>query len=479
MGSYKGIHCYAVTGTACITVSQHGYHTDTTWIQVVEVVSGDRAQRRSLGMFNQSSKQLGNYRLLSLIGKGGFAEVYLGEHVYLKTRAAIKVMRVQLTERDVEDFLTEARTIAHLSHSHIVNVLDCGVEHDTPFLVMKYAPHGTLRQRHPKGTLVPLATVVPYVMQIADALQFAHTKKIIHRDVKPENMLLGEEDDVLLSDFGTATIVQNTLTQSPQMMAGTSYYTAPEQLKGKDCFASDQYALAMVLFEWLSGKRPFRGSFGEVMSQHVLAQLPHLQDFTLDIPPAVDDVIQIALHKEPTDRFSSIQAFANAFFQASNSNGQIPHPISISTERLPDEPSEENTFLLTPSNKALITPKFDEDDVLDQTPVTKNLLLPNSAADDLPTIIIPADGKNVTLVTASSTGEVALAAPTTGPNTVFPKLTSATTNPITPMPAAPITNPIAPVTTTPPGKRRMTRRVALASAAAAVVAAAGGLTWLE
>ncbi len=128
-------------------------------------------------MSDRIGQQLGNYRLMSLIGKGGFADVYLGGHVYLTTRAAIKVMRMQMAEQDVKDFLTEARTVAFLSHPHIVNVLECGVEHDTPFLVMKYAAHGTLRQRHPKGTQVPLATLVPYVAQIAEALQYAHTKK--------------------------------------------------------------------------------------------------------------------------------------------------------------------------------------------------------------------------------------------------------------------------------------------------------------
>lgn len=283
-------------------------------------------------------------------------------------------MSVQLTEQDVQDFLTEARTIAHLSHPHIVNVLECGVEQDTPFLVMKYAAHGTLRQRHPKWTQVPLATVVPYVMQIAEALHYAHTKRIIHRDVKPENMLLGEDDDVLLSDFGTATIAQNTMTHDPQAMAGTIYYTAPEQLKGRATYASDQYSLAMVAFEWLSGKRPFRGSFAEVMSQHVLAAPPHLLDFAPAIPPAVDDVIQIALQKEPKDRFANIQAFATAFFQASNGKeAAITHPIpvlSTATEVLPDEWPEESTFLLTPSHKPIITPRFDEDDELDLTPAT-------------------------------------------------------------------------------------------------------------
>src|SRR5437899_2106536 len=119
-------------------------------------------------------EQLGNYRIIKLIGRGGFAEVYLGEHVHLNTQAAIKVLHAQLASDDAEKFRTEARTIARLVHPHIVRVLDYGIEDNTPFLVMDYASNGTLRQRHPKGVSLPLATIVNYIRQVADALQYAH-----------------------------------------------------------------------------------------------------------------------------------------------------------------------------------------------------------------------------------------------------------------------------------------------------------------
>src|SRR5207248_9667386 len=113
-------------------------------------------------------------------------------------------------------FLHEARAIAHLRHPHIVQVLDFGIERTTPFLVMDYAPNGNLRQHYPKGTLIPLDAVVSYVTQIAEALQYAHQEKLIHRDIKPENLLLGRNNEVLLSDFGIAIIIQSSSHQQVQ-----------------------------------------------------------------------------------------------------------------------------------------------------------------------------------------------------------------------------------------------------------------------
>src|SRR5216684_3274829 len=132
-------------------------------------------------MAEHVGQHLGNYRLIQLLGQGNFASVYLGEHIHLHTQAAVKVLHGQLAGHDVEGFLSEARTLARLRHPHIVQVLDFAVEGTTPFLVLDYAPGGTLRKRHPKGTQLPLDTVVTYVMQVAEALQYAHQEKLIHR----------------------------------------------------------------------------------------------------------------------------------------------------------------------------------------------------------------------------------------------------------------------------------------------------------
>ena len=263
-------------------------------------------------------QQLGNYRLRRLLGQGSFADVYLGEHIHLGTQAAIKVLQVRLVENNVQSFLTEARTIAHLIHPYIIRVLDFGVHHNTPFLVMDYAPKGTFRQRFLRlGKPLPPAPLVSYMRQTAAALQYAHDHKLIHRDVKPENMLMGPNDEVLLSDFGFAVTAQSSSSHSlSEKAAGTASYMAPEQLQRKPRPASDQYALGVIAYEWLCGSRPFEGSFLEIASQQVLAQPPFLHDKVPTIAREIEDVVMTALAKDPHKRFANVRDFALALEEA-------------------------------------------------------------------------------------------------------------------------------------------------------------------
>ena len=279
-----------------------------------------------------TGKQLGNYRLIRLLGQGGFADVYLGEHIHLTTNAAIKVLRIRLSDENVNAFKAEAQTIARLEHPHIVRVLDFGVENGTPFLVMSYAPNGTLRRFHPRGTVLPLATVVPYVKQVAGALQYAHNQNLIHRDVKPENMLLSRNNDVLLSDFGLAVVKQSSRYSGAQDVSGTAVYMAPEQLQGRPGPASDQYALAVVVYEWLTGTPPFDGSFAELCAQHLTTMPTSIRTKNPTITPDVEHVLFMALAKDPRQRFGSVEAFARALGQANEPTYRIsegPQPVSV------------------------------------------------------------------------------------------------------------------------------------------------------
>ncbi len=303
-------------------------------------------------MTEEVVQQLGNYRLTDLLGQGGFAKVYLGEHIYLQMKAAVKVLQARVSgPDDMDSFLKEARIIASLTHSHIVRVLDFGIDSETPFLVMDYAPNGTLRQRHPKKTQLPLPTVVSYVKQVADALQYAHDKRLIHRDIKPENILIGQRNEILLSDFGVALVTQSSRYHSTQGVVGTVPYMSPEHIQGKARAASDQYSLGIVVYEWLNGDRPFQGSFVELCTQHLFAPVPPLREKVPTILPEVEQVVLKALAKDPKQRFDSVQAFADALEQASQLAPKIvvplpqPLPNDTSTPSLASTPVPESSPL--------------------------------------------------------------------------------------------------------------------------------------
>src|SRR6266699_3205344 len=270
-------------------------------------------------MADRSGQQFGNYRLVSLLGAGGYAEVYLGQHVRFKQQAAIKLLHAHLSGQEAGSFQHEAETVATLAHPAIVRVFDFDVQDGVPFLVMDYAPNGSLRQRYPKGSLVPIPQIVSFVKQMAAALQYAHEKKFIHRDVKPENMLIGQHQEVLLSDFGIATISHSTssLNVSAQGTSGTLAYMAPEQIEGHPRAASDQYALGVVVYEWLRGERPFEGSVSEVMAQQLSMPPPSLRERVPTIPAEIEQVVLHALAKDPKARFASVAGFALTLEQAS------------------------------------------------------------------------------------------------------------------------------------------------------------------
>ncbi len=327
---------------------------------------------------NRVGQQLGNYYLVRLLRRGGFAEVYLGKQIYLETYAAIKILRKQLGNEERKNFLREARTIAHLVHPHIIRVLDFGVDGYTPFLVMDYAPQGTLRQHYPKGTPLPLPTTISYVKQLASALQYAHHQNLVHCDVKPENMLFGRHGEVLLSDFGIAFTPQPSTVQETQEPLGTVAYMAPEQILGEPCPASDQYSLGIVVYEWLCGERPFQGPLTEIVQQQLTATPPSLQEKAPDLPPDIQEVIAIALAKDPHKRFVSVKAFAHALEQASRLE---PHQLPVPDFELPTASLKEVLHVTKPLPETvppLVAPR--QPTKIVQTPSETGLLSSSGSA---------------------------------------------------------------------------------------------------
>src|SRR6266571_8316857 len=358
-----------------------------------------------MDMADRVGQQLGNYQLIRLLGEGGFAEVYLGEHIHLGTYAAIKVLHTQLASEDTEHFRTEARNLARLVHPNIVRVLEFGIEGKTPFLVMDYALDGTLRQLHPKGTILPITTIVSYVKQVADALQYAHDKKLIHRDIKPENMLLGQRSEVLLSDFGIAIVAQSSRYQNAQDMAGTIAYMAPEQIQAHPRPASDQYSLAIVVYEWLTGDRPFHGSFTEIAIKHSVVPPPPLREKVPTILPDVEQVVMMALAKEPKERFGSVQAFANALEQASQGEmatfvkpsapmlaPMVQPPRVVTLSQPPITPPLPPTQLAKPSTAPQLPPTLP---VAVSKPTGPTIYTYRGHADAVTSVVWSPDSKNI------------------------------------------------------------------------------------
>lgn len=262
-------------------------------------------------MVDLSGQRLGHYKLIRLIGRGGSADVYLARNINLRSLCAIKILRTPLIRKGRHLFLHEARLAAMLEHDHIVRVLDFDVQNGIPFIVMSYAPHSSLRKYYPHGSKLDYSTILNYLEQIADALDYLHARNLIHLDIKSENLLLGRNYEVLLGDFGIteATRKPSGIASKP----GTLYYMSPEHLRGKPCPASDQYALAVCVYEWLTGQFPFEGTRAEIRWQHLHDRPVSLRALAPDIPLAMEKVILRALSKDPQRRYLSVGAFAAAF----------------------------------------------------------------------------------------------------------------------------------------------------------------------
>jgi len=294
--------------------------------------------------------QLGKYRLVRLIGSGGMGDVYLGEDVRLSRQLAIKVMRAEVSPYPDEDavkdgvrlFQREMKAIATLDHPHILPLYDYGEEllHQTTliYMVMPFRPEGSLadwlRQRNPSEPL-PLQDIASLVSQAAEALQKAHDHQIIHQDVKLSNFLIRRKKDVSsppdlqLADFGIAKINSATSSMS-HASRGTPISMAPEQWNGDPVPATDQYALAIMTYQLLTGRPPFRGRPEQMMYQHLTVPPPPPSTFRKDLPASIDAVLLHALAKRPQERFPSISEFAVAFQQAMQSTGDLYATLAIS-----------------------------------------------------------------------------------------------------------------------------------------------------
>jgi serine/threonine-protein kinase len=271
-------------------------------------------------MKNISGQTLGSYRLLEKLGDGGMAEVYLAEHLHLNRHVAIKFIRPELSQEETfrHRFEREARIAARLSHPNIVHIFDFGAFQDRHYLIMEYIRGITLKEYLKStvsaGAILSLDEIIAIIAQISQALDYVHHAGIIHRDIKPDNILLTPDGRACLSDFGVARYVGADGNHTGTgLILGTPTYMSPEHiLSDGPCLspASDIYSLGVILYELLTGKPPFTANTPIlIMLKHLSAPIPDLSAPLLDIPDSLEDVIQKVLAKDPLERYQSAGLF--------------------------------------------------------------------------------------------------------------------------------------------------------------------------
>ena len=250
----------------------------------------------------------GRYRLEARIGAGGMSTVYRALDVTLERQVAIKLMNREVASDSdqLERFRREARAVAQLSHPHIVGVIDAGEDEGRPYIVLEYVEGETLKDRIRRQGRLPIAEAVAYAIEIARALGAAHARHIVHRDVKPQNVLIDEEGSAKVTDFGIArTLEEDGLTADGRVL-GTTDYVSPEQALGQHVTGqSDLYSLGIVLYEMLTGEVPFKGENQvAVAMKHVREEVPDVQIRRPEVSAALAAVVDTATAKRQEDRYA-------------------------------------------------------------------------------------------------------------------------------------------------------------------------------
>ncbi len=255
------------------------------------------------------------YELEEIVGTGGMSSVLRARDLQLDRRVAVKILHERYVEDSeyVERFRREARAVAQLSHPNIVTVIDRGNDDGRQYIVFEYVDGENLKELVQRTGRLPVRGALELAVAVADGLAFAHDRGLVHRDVKPQNVLLSREGEVKVTDFGIARSlhVEHGVTQTGTVL-GTGEYLAPEQASGDPVSpATDVYSLGVVLWELLAGDVPFAGeNFVAVALRHINEPLPSLREERPDVSPRLEAAVDRALAKDPARRFSSMAALA-------------------------------------------------------------------------------------------------------------------------------------------------------------------------
>lgn len=300
------------------------------------------------------------YQLTERIGEGGMAEVFLGTDIRLKRDIAVKVLRPQYSsdKQFLDRFLDEARAMAGFSHPNIVNVYDAGRERGRSYIVMEYVPGTDLRNLIKERGPLPIEQALKVIEQVAQGVAAAHSKDIVHRDIKPGNVLITPDGAVKVADFGIARAVSDSkqLTE-PGVVWGTTAYLSPEQIRGDTATpASDVYSIGVVLYEMLSGKPPFQGEDRVAIAlQHLHDEPTPLSEKNPKVPRGIEYIINRAMSKQASQRYSDADEFARAIRGYLNAGSDSTVPQEIQRPVHPPQQSQSVTQTRQPARRRSTT----------------------------------------------------------------------------------------------------------------------------
>ena len=301
----------------------------------------------------------GRYRILRKLGSGGMANVYLAEDEDLGRRVAIKILndRYASDEAFTERFRREAKSAAALSHPNIVSIYDRGQADGRPYIAMEVIEGKSLKELIVSSGPLPISQAVAYAKQILSATRFAHRHGIIHRDIKPHNILLGHEDRLKVTDFGIARSGASQMTEVGSIM-GTAQYLSPEQARGAPVTAaSDLYSVGVVLYELLTGKTPFNGETPiEIAMKHVNEPPRAPSELRPDIPPELDQVVLRALSKDIHERYATAEEFSADLDRVEAGLPVAPETTAAATAVLTGADATAATQILAPEAGTRVMP---------------------------------------------------------------------------------------------------------------------------
>lgn len=301
---------------------------DKAGSKLINAVGGDSAnylETQTLSISDDVLRQphLGRYRIEAELGRGAMGTVYVGVDPKISRRVAIKTLSYKMfTPGEIEEvkqrFFREAEAAGRLSHPNIVTVFDVGEEPDLCFIAMDYIEGSSLRAHTTADNLLDVSTVYRLMLQVAEALDYAHQQNIVHRDIKPGNLLHDHKhDQIKVADFGIARITDDSSTKTGDIL-GSPLYMSPEQLKGqKVTGASDIYSLGVTFYQLLTGEAPYAGdSIANLAYQVINKKYKSVRDLRPDLPSSAPRIINKAMAKEPDKRFENAAAMAEAIRKA-------------------------------------------------------------------------------------------------------------------------------------------------------------------